>query len=319
MNTLNLHDNARSLLERYLGRVRDTFGSRDQADHEADEITEDVRQHVFDTLATRSEPISAASMQRVLDELGNPHDWTERCADSGIARSRRRLTIEATLPRTSVAPRRDDWHLAYVSLALLLLAFAVPPLLWILTFGAFLTARASAHADAIAQPRERASQAFLRNPSLLFVYVPLVMVLLLWPAAVVRFGADYLVDHRVFATRFGVEFSWIAERIATIRLTNFDPSRTLDSAVRNGHWLIFPVGCWLIVLAAIVRLAPRPSAALFHPFLGRSPRTLAGMLLFCGLLLVASALALVLLKHSLPHDAVVRHTMVGSGVLAQRG
>ena len=194
----------------------------------------------------------------------------------------------------------------------------MPPLLWILTFGAFLTARASAHADGIAQPRERTSQAFLRNPSLLFVYVPLVMVLLLWPAVVVRFAADYLVDHRVFATRFGVEFAWIAERIATIRLTNFDPSRTLDSAVRNGHWLIFPVGCWLIVLAAIVRLAPRPSAKLFHPFLGRSTRTLAGMLLFCGLLLVASALALVLLKHSLPHDAVVRHTM-GSGALATHG
>lgn len=296
---MKLHHNARKLLERYLGRVREAFGSREETsaahDVDPDEIVEDIRRHVFDTLDAHAEPISVTRLQQVLDELGNPAEW------AGATEKGRLRAGEAPLATNA---RRDDWHLAYVSLTLLLLAFALPPFLWVLAFGAFLTARASARAATASSEADRASQAYLRNPALILVYVPLMMGLLLWPAIALRFGADFIVDHPSFATRFGIEFAWLAERIATIRLSTFDPSTSLDNAVRNGHWLVFPVGCWLVALALIVRLAPRRAAALFRPFIERT-QPLAWTLFFCGALLATSAVALVLLKHCLQHGSSV--------------
>lgn len=291
---MNLHDNARDLLDHYILRLRRCLALH--SDLDAREVEDDVRTHVFDALHDVREPVGAPAMQRVLDAMGHPSDWSVDL---------RTPTDGATGTSPQSATRRDDWHLSYISLTLLLLAFALPPFLWIGVFGAFLAARASLSAAThAARPNEVAGQHWLRSPALLAAYVPAMMLLLLWPAIAVRLAADFVVDHANVAMRLPIETAWLAERIAQIRLSNFDPSTTLDFAVRSGHWLIFPVGCWLILLAGIVRLAPRSSARVFRPFVSRNGRTLAGTLLFCGLLLAASALALALLKHTVVHGVV---------------
>ena len=287
---MKLSTNARELLERYIRSLHLSLAAHGNVD--AHEVEDDIRAHITDALQNTLEPVRAPAMQRVLDAMGTATDWLA-CSGEPLPR------VQAELPDKRCR-RRDDWQLAYVSLALLLLAFALPPFLWIGAFGAFLTARASlCAARSSATLQEVAGQHWLRNPALILAYIPAIMLLLLWPAIAIRFSADFIVDHPDFALRLPIELAWLAERIAQIRLSNFEPGTTLDAAVRSGHWLVFPVGCWLMILAGLVQLAPRSSARVFRPFIERGGRTLAGTLLFCGFLLMSSAVLLALLKLTL--------------------
>lgn len=263
-----------------------------------------MRDHVREALDAQRGPVGAASMQDVLDAMGNPLDWLPVDMRGRVGG----MTIAGAAPRLI---GREDWRLAYVSLALLLLAFALPPFLWIGVFGAFLAARASmcaargdwTHADQPSADRE--AQAWIRNPSLLALYVPMVMGILLLPAITLRFAADFVVDHPELFLRFPIEIEFLADRIAQFRLSSFDPATTLANAVRSGHYLVFPVGVWLLVLAVLVALAPRSVGRIFRPFLGRRVRGVAGTLALCGFILVAAALGLAMLKQSIVHSALI--------------
>lgn len=288
---MNLQESARDLLDRYLHRLR--LSLRTEPGIDVGEVEDDVRAHVYAALDEADEPVGAPVMERILERMGPPRAWLGEAGGE----ARRGSDVPT-------AQRRDALYLAFVSLALLLAALALPPFLWIGVFGAFLTARASIGAAQREPHGAGLGLQWLRSPSLLLVYVPLMMLLLLWPAIAVRLAADFVVDHPAFALRLPAELAWLAERIAAIRLSHFDPWTTLQNAVRSGHWLLFPVGVWLVVLGGLVRLAPRCSAALFRPFVDRNARALAHMLLFCGLLLATSAIGLAVLKHLLVHGSV---------------
>lgn len=302
---MKLSSSARDLLEGYLLRLRGALaGEGDPNEIDVLEIEADVRDHIREALAEHRGSVGIAPMARVLHAMGNPGDWM-----------RHKPGMDASpLPSAAApcaAPRFEDWNLAYASLALLLLAFALPPFLWIGVFGAFLTARASIDAsqsstiEGAARDRDRQAQAWVRNPALLAIYVPAMMLLLLWPAIALRFAADFVVDHPSLFAQMPIEIEWIADRIAQIRLSNFDPSTTLQHAVRSGHWLIFPVGCWLLVLSAIAAMAPRALGSAFQPFFKRRSRGLAATLALCGCLLVAASIGLALLKLSFAQSSPV--------------
>ena len=65
---------ASEYFEAWLGRVRLSVASDPSLD--AEDITQDLRAHVHAELATTPEPVTRATLQPVLDSLGNPTQWS---------------------------------------------------------------------------------------------------------------------------------------------------------------------------------------------------------------------------------------------------
>ncbi|MEZ5963427.1 MAG: hypothetical protein R3F56_06225 [Planctomycetota bacterium] len=269
----HLQAKARELLERYLCGLRMSLIGNAGVDHR--EVERDIRAHIELELDGEREPVSRRALARVLHRLGHPSQWVDSARNDARA--------------APAADEREDWRLAYLSLALVVLALALPLFLWVGLFAAFLAARASLSAAADRHDRSRA-QRWLVCPALLAIYLPLISALLLWPAVAVRLGADAVTNHAALAERLPVEVLAVAERIAALRLTSFDPATTVRAALRTGHFLIAPVGSWLLVLGVLARLWPGPLEAVFRPLVDDGARRLSRSLCLCGLVLCLCAL-----------------------------
>ena len=214
-------------------------------------------------------------------------------------------SAEAAVPSAASAGLHP-WRLAYLSLGLVLAALALPPFLWVGLLGAFVAARAALCCGRAARDRslcsdpaeqhDDAARTWLCAPALFIVYVPLLTAAIAWPAIVIRLFADAVVEHEAWAARMPIEVAWLAERIAEIRLSNFDPITTLQSTLRTGHYLIAPVGLWLLAAALWIRVAPRSTAALLRPISGDDSRGVARGALLLGVLFCLAAAFLFLLK-----------------------
>ncbi len=271
-----LHAQARPLLDGYLDGLRRALrGSADAA-----EVERDVRDHIEVALAGSREPVSAPVLQAVLERIGEPAGWGALAAPAADRP-----------PAASVLPERQDWHLAYLSLGLLMLAFALPPYWWIGVLGAFVAARASYSLSASQRAdATHAAQQWLRWPAMLVVYVPLLTAAVVWPAIAVRFAADAVVANPELALQLPIELAWAAERIACIRLSHFDPVATFQHVVRSGHYLIAPVGLWLIAVSCVLAARPRPLVAFLKPLLAECRHPARAVFLAGGLLCGFAAL-----------------------------
>ena len=143
---------AQSILDRYLGRVKSALRPHPSVD--ADEVERDIRGHIEAELAEARAPVTAERLGSVLDRLGSPNAWVP--ADDLAAW--RRLLIH-------ISSGPEDWRLAYLALGLFVLFPLAPPLLFVSP----LLARAG-----LALLEERGEPAGARKwllyPPLLFIY-----------------------------------------------------------------------------------------------------------------------------------------------------
>lgn len=113
--------------EAWLGRVRSSVAGDPSLD--PDDIAQDLRAHVHAELEAVPEPVSVGALERVLDSLGNPTQWSDTlppAAGSSSAWFRRNVTDLVTAWQQRLA---SDWGLP--SLLFVLTLVAIPTFNWI--------------------------------------------------------------------------------------------------------------------------------------------------------------------------------------------
>jgi hypothetical protein len=170
---------AKQRREEYLRQVRTCVGASATADPE--EVLREVREHIERELQEAAQPVSEADLEAVLSRLGRPEQWVP---EEDLPWWRRMALRFQTGP--------EDWRLAYLSLGVLTLGMLLAGAFGRLAapfaiLGSFCLSRAALAAAGDA--RALGERKWLVYPSLVLVYVPLAVVLLLWPA--LRLGEGF--------------------------------------------------------------------------------------------------------------------------------
>lgn len=229
---INLSEAAQKALDNYLKQVRTCLQGSKTVD--ADEVEQNVRDHIESELAEAAEPVSDQLLNAVLTRLGSPSQWVP---EEEIPWWRK------TVSRLRTGP--EDWRLAYISFALLVLGLLLGRLSFhILLLASFIISRAvlsvaNAH-------RELRAQKWLIYPSLVIVYLFLLFWLLTWPvfpSFVVADGFEHL-DKDVFPWNSGEAAYWGIAFMFIAAVTSF----------------------WWLILALIYKKCPRLFHATFRPF-----------------------------------------------------
>ena len=178
-----LTDAARRRLDEYLDEVRSSLRHCPSVD--VSDVERDVLEHIDHALSGAPVTVDVPGLQDILRGLGSPSQWV---AQEELSRLQRALLALRSGP--------EDLRLGYLAFGLLFITlFASACLNLVLGFAGmfpflvlglaanFLLARASLTTAAGRPPAE----AWLVYPSLVLIYVPMTVVLLLWPlpAAVV--------------------------------------------------------------------------------------------------------------------------------------
>ncbi|MFC1738797.1 hypothetical protein ACFL1G_07110, partial [Planctomycetota bacterium] len=194
---INLTDNAKKHLDDYLHQVRTCLKGCSSVD--ADEVEQNIKDHIESELQDSSEPISFDALDDVLKKLGSPQQWLP---EEEIAWWRK------VILRLRKGP--EDWRLTYISFGLLLLSFLVDKqmpffavFLWpiiifrgtsivVLLLASFCLARA---ALLVTPNRDKlGGQKWLIYPSLVVFYLPIFFFVLLWPV-ILLFAIAQGYDH----------------------------------------------------------------------------------------------------------------------------
>ncbi len=105
---INLTDNAKKHLDNYLQQVRTCL--KDCLTVDADEVEQNIKEHIENELQSSTEPVSFDTLDDVLKRLGSPQQWLP---EEEIAWWRKIII------RLRKGP--EDWRLAYITFGLLLL------------------------------------------------------------------------------------------------------------------------------------------------------------------------------------------------------
>jgi len=166
-----LSKSARKSLDDYLRQARAYLrGSRTV---DADEVEQNISEHIENALEGASEPVSCDELEAVLDKLGDPQQWVP---EEELAWWRQLILRLQTGP--------EDWRLAYISFALFVAALVMASytstrVLVSLIFASFLASRA-----AISQTpdsKQLKAQKWLLYPPLIVVYGFMLGALLILP------------------------------------------------------------------------------------------------------------------------------------------
>ena len=254
---ITLSENAERSLQAYLRRARTYLRGSKSVD--ADEVEQNITEHIENELEGAAEPVSRDVLDAVLKRLGRPQQWVP----------------EEELPwwwriifRLRSGP--EDWRLAYVSFALLvagLLAMPYAPVGIVLILAGFLASRA-ALAEA-GDPEELKAQKWLLYPALIIVYVFVLLVLLTWPLVFAPLADEYEHTMMESSSRFNDEGDyWIVAA----------------SVIAAG------LGLWWCILGAMVLKPRKLLRVTFNPFAEKIRSKWAVRLLLIGLaLLILSA------------------------------
>lgn len=170
---VTLSEGAKKSLDDYLRQARTYLrGSRSV---DADEIEQNITEHIENELEGEAEPVSYDVLDAILKKLGSPQQW---------------VPMEE-LPwwwkiiyRLRSGP--EDWRLTYISFGLLVVGFLTLPYAQICTvfvLASFIVARAVL--SVTADGKELKAQRWLIYPSLILVYIPLLLFLMCWPLILV--------------------------------------------------------------------------------------------------------------------------------------
>src|ERR1700736_1903704 len=114
-----LTPDAQQRLEQYLRKVRAAL--RGYRSVNADDVERDIREHIESELTMEGDAVSVRELEAVLKRLGSPNQWVPQ---EEFPWWRRFVTRWRTGP--------EDWRLAYLAFALLVIGVLLWPLFWIL-------------------------------------------------------------------------------------------------------------------------------------------------------------------------------------------
>jgi len=256
---ITLSENAERSLQDYLQQARAYLRGSKSVD--ANEVEQNITEHIENELAGAAEPVSRDVLDAVLNKLGRPQQW---------------VPMEE-LPwwwriifRLRSGP--EDWRLAYISLMLLvagILTLPFPLVGIVLILASFLASRAAV--AEMGGTEELKAQKWLLYPSLIIVYVFVLLTLLTWPLVFLPLAEEY--EHILINSigRFNNETPyWIMVALVTA----------------------VGLGLWWSILAAVVLKPRKVLQAIFNPFAEKIRSKWAIRLLLVGLvMMIFSAVA----------------------------
>ncbi|NIP23872.1 MAG: hypothetical protein GWN67_20650 [Phycisphaerae bacterium] len=253
----NLTEAAHNRLDKYLSQARASLHTCPGVD--ADEVESDIRAHIETELDGIDEPVSPDNLEAVLERLGSPTQWVP---EEEISWWRKMILRLRTGP--------EDWRLAYISFGLLILGFLIPPSFIVLLPASFIIARAAL--SEAENPEELKTQKWLIYPSLIIVYVSVLLGLLLWPLGL------------LFPLAVGLEH--------TIRESNVWLGDDLYYWRMATSFIIAGLALWWTILGCLLLKWRRFIQMLFKPFTGWFSRKWALILLLIGLALMIPSFGL---------------------------
>lgn len=286
-----LIDNAKNRLDNYLSQVKTSLQSCTSVD--ADEVQRDITEHIETELEGMAEPVSLEELETVLTRLGSPTQWVP---EEEISWWRKIILRLRTGP--------EDWRLAYITFGFFVLwllslhsagPHGIPGYLILGPFAilqgsaaglllllSFIVARATISVAGSA--KELGGQKWLIYPSLLSVYVPLVVFMIIWPIGPVVIMAEETTRNTTHLNQFLHSIS----RHPSPQFYTFWISAGLAA-----------VGLWWIILGAFCCIRPRLVRAIFRPFADGFKRKWAAVIIVVGIMLVVLCgfLALIFNSH----------------------
>ena len=258
-----LSDNAKKALEKYLQQVRACLRGCKTVD--ANEIEQNITEHIENEFAAAAEPVSLSELNIVLERLGSPRQWLPK--------------EELPWWRKTIAHLRtgpDDWRLGYISFALLLLFLylvrglnlegmllvpilvIVRPPIGIIFWISFLLARTAVR-EAEAREEQLGALKWLTYPPLLLMYVTSALLILLWPCL-------YIVPELMGLLEVSIG-------------RPIPPTYETPGSVIFGGLI---TGIYWAALGAVFLIRPKLLAFLLRPFADKFSRTFARLVLLFG-------------------------------------
>jgi hypothetical protein len=237
---IRMTDRAQERVDEYLGRVRRALSGYPEID--SDEVVADVRSHIQTSLRERPEPVGEDELTEVLGQLGSPGRWAPAEELGGW---------RGAMARIRRGP--DDWRLAYLCFGLTVLAVIAAPFGGLLLLiPAFVLGRGT---FAIAEERDRplGAKRWLVVPALVAAYLPLAVVILLWPV---------LVSGAVFSP--GGLMDWMQQMWDM----PFPPHGSPAHWIHAVAWTAVVTGAWWSAVGGIAASRPMWVRRLFLPFAG---------------------------------------------------
>ncbi len=162
-----LTPDAQQELERYLHAVRLSLRGTGV---EAAEVEADVREHIASALEGEAAPVAASVLARVLERLGPPAVWVP---DEELPLWRR------TVRRLAQGP--EEWRLAYLSFALMIVGALTAPLGGVVLLAAAYFLARAAYTLAREQGTTLGARKWLIYPPLVLFALPMAVLLLAGP------------------------------------------------------------------------------------------------------------------------------------------
>ena len=260
---IELSDNANKALEKYLQQVRACLRGCKTVD--ANEIEQNVMEHIENEFAAATGPVSVNELSIVLDKLGSPAQWIPQDQEhwnTRVTQSKTLIYISSALMAAFVL-----LSIPY-TLARILWGFLLPAIIFWpgnLLLASFILARVALYR--VWAPKDLNWQRWLAYPSLILVYIAILWRILFFAAIMIRAYwlpryMSYLVD--------------IAEGAEIKMYETIVPTTIVAS-----------VGLWWTALGIILRRRPNLVRLIFRPFANWFDRKCALILLCAGLALAA--------------------------------
>jgi len=254
---VTLSKNAEKSLHDYLRQARAYLRGSKSVD--ADEVEQNITEHIENELEGAAEPVSCDALDAVLKKLGSPQQWVPE---------EELFWWRKIILRLRSGP--EDWRLAYISFGLLILGFLILPSFIILIPASFIVSRA---ALSVAEDHKiPGSQKWLTYPSLIIVYVFVLFALLSWPLGIlVPLAEEFERSIRASYVRFADD---------------------LDYWIMATSFIIAGLGLWWIILGSLLLKWWSLLQLIFKPFAGWFNRKWALFLFLIGLVLMIPSLGL---------------------------
>ena len=254
---ITLSKSAKKSLDDYLRQMRTYLRGCKTVD--ADEVERNVVEHIESEFESATAAVSFEELDAVLQRLGSPRQWIP---EEEIPWWRK------TILRLRTGP--EDWRLAYISFGLLIAGFIILPSFIVLLPASFIIARAAL--SETGDPGELKAQRWLIYPSLIIVYVTVLLSLFFWPLGLLP-TVPIELEHTIRESR---------ARFA-------DDTRYWIMAI---SFIIAGFGLWLIILGGMLLKWMRFLQLLFKPFAGWFSRKWALIVLLIGLVIMIPSLGL---------------------------
>ncbi|UCF15044.1 MAG: hypothetical protein JSW59_16670 [Phycisphaerales bacterium] len=255
-----LSKSARRSLDDYLRQARAYLrGSRTV---DADEVEQNITEHIENALEGASEPVSCDELEAVLDKLGDPQQWVP---EEELPWWRKIILKLRTGP--------EDWRLAYISFGLFVAALVVASYTSTQVFVALVLASFLASRAAMSQTpdsKQLKAQKWLLYPPLIVVYGFVLGVLLILPLLLLVPLAE---EYETHFARLQNEFDYWFVAISVVSAA---------------------MGAWLGILALAALIFGNRIRVLMRPFADayKAKWTLLLLIIGLGVMIVSAGVGL---------------------------